>query len=210
VADAAVTLEAAAEEAPTRASAAEAPATGMTAAAEDDASSTHSAQDDASSTHSGESSDEEGSGKMSPQMKALASVWERQVEAAAQDSRANPFSQAFDGGAARPRKGDAEYGRARKGSLTEARAAAALAWVEEEIRKLVGVIVEHGAIDEHGRRTITFGELFGLYASISDTLVGILMRARKRRQLSFEADMLFQGVHDEVAITLLSEAMPLA
>ena len=143
------------------------------------------------------------------QAAALASVWERKAEVAASESRANPFSSAFErGAAARPRKGDADYGRARKGSLTEARAAAALAWVEEEIGKLVGVIEQHGTPDAAGRPTICFGPLFELYASISDTLVGILMRARKRGQVAFEADMLFQGVHDRVPITLLSAGAP--
>ena len=42
-----------------------------------------------------------------------------------------------------------------------------------------------------------------VYANISDTLVGILMRARKRRRVAFESDMLFQGVHDDVLISLL-------
>ena len=41
-----------------------------------------------------------------------------------------------------------------------------------------------------------------VYANISDTLVGILMRARKRRRVAFESDMLFQGVHDNVVISV--------
>ena len=45
--------------------------------------------------------------------------------------------------------------------------------------------------------------MFEVYANISDTLVGILMRARKRKKLHFESDMLFQGVHDSVVIRIL-------
>ena len=52
---------------------------------------------------------------------------------------------------------------------------------------------------------ITFGRLFDVYADISDTLVGILMRARKRGFLTFEGDMLFQGAHDKVLITVLAQ-----
>ena len=39
---------------------------------------------------------------------------------------------------------------------------------------------------------------------VSDTLVGILMRARKRKRVAFESDMLFQGVHDHVIIWVLA------
>ena len=38
--------------------------------------------------------------------------------------------------------------------------------------------------------------------TVSDTLVGILMRGRKRKNLGFESDMLFQGVHDNVVISV--------
>ena len=54
---------------------------------------------------------------------------------------------------------------------------------------------------------ITFGVLFDTYADISDTLVGILMRARKRKKVSYDGDgMLFQGVHDHVVIRLCPAA----
>ena len=70
--------------------------------------------------------------------------------------------------------------------------------METEIEKLIEVIKENG-----DGTTITFGVLFEVYANISDTLVGILMRARKRKRLHFESDMLFQGVHDSVVIRIL-------
>ena len=50
---------------------------------------------------------------------------------------------------------------------------------------------------------VTFGVIFDIYADISDSLVGILMRAKKRKRLAFEADMLFQGVHDSVVIRII-------
>jgi hypothetical protein len=45
--------------------------------------------------------------------------------------------------------------------------------------------------------------LFILYQDISDSLVGIMMRAKKRSRLRYEGDMLWQGVHDAVCITIL-------
>ena len=57
-----------------------------------------------------------------------------------------------------------------------------------------------------GQATITFGELFDMYADVSDTLVGILLRARRRKRLVFEGDMLFQGQSDKVVITVLATA----
>lgn len=37
---------------------------------------------------------------------------------------------------------------------------------------------------------------------ISDSLVGILMRAKKRKLLYYDGDMLFQGKDDKVIITV--------
>jgi hypothetical protein len=34
--------------------------------------------------------------------------------------------------------------------------------------------------------------------------VGILMRAKKRRRIVYDGDMLFQSVHDHVTITVLA------
>lgn len=59
--------------------------------------------------------------------------------------------------------------------------------------------------DEGGVTTVQFGPLFYRYADISDTLVGILMRAKKRNRLFYKGDMLFQSRHDHVKITVLSQ-----
>ena len=79
------------------------------------------------------------------------------------------------------------------------------AWVEQEIAKLVEVIEKESEAAAGAPPSITFGKLFDVYADISDTLVGILMRARKRGFLTFEGDMLFQGAHDKVLITVLKK-----
>ena len=62
---------------------------------------------------------------------------------------------------------------------------------------------EIGRSDTQGRTFTTFGELFIAYQDISDTLVGIMMRAKKRGRLDYEGDMLFQGLNDGVIITIL-------
>ena len=101
-------------------------------------------------------------------------------------------------------KGD-DYGKPKAGSKTEARAQAAKKWVDKEIDKLVEVITKLGAPDEerNGQITITFGPLFIAYQDISDTLVGILMRSKKRKRIFYEGDMLFQGQHNHVKISIL-------
>ena len=65
--------------------------------------------------------------------------------------------------------------------------------------------MEMGSYDaeEGGKKTVQFGPLFYKYADISDTLVGILMRAKKRKRLFYKGDMLFQNRHDDVKITVL-------
>jgi hypothetical protein len=41
------------------------------------------------------------------------------------------------------------------------------------------------------------------YDSVSDSLVGIMLRAKKRKLLEYQGDMLFQGINDDVVITVL-------
>lgn len=75
----------------------------------------------------------------------------------------------------------------------------------KEMAKLVEVIEENGIVGEHNCKSITFGELFVLYQDISDTLVGILMRAKKYKKLFYKGQMLFQGMHNAVVIQLLPQ-----
>uniref|UniRef100_A0A3Q3IMD4 Costars domain-containing protein n=1 Tax=Monopterus albus TaxID=43700 RepID=A0A3Q3IMD4_MONAL len=51
--------------------------------------------------------------------------------------------------------------------------------------------------------TVEFGKLFEHYVTISNKLVGILLRARKQRLVDFEGEMLWQGKDDQVVITLM-------
>uniref|UniRef100_A0AAY4E7V4 Costars domain-containing protein n=1 Tax=Denticeps clupeoides TaxID=299321 RepID=A0AAY4E7V4_9TELE len=54
-----------------------------------------------------------------------------------------------------------------------------------------------------GRPAVDFGTLFERYVTISDKLVGVLLRARKQGLVHFEGEMLWQGRDDHVVITLL-------
>ena len=142
-------------------------------------------------------------GKLTLLQQRAAELEERQRRAN-EEMKANPFSKNFDPNARKLKKGDTGYGKAVAGSETEARANKAQAWIEEEISKLIEVLKEFGVEDAPTKEVrMSFGELFMRYADISDTLVGILMRAKRRKRILFDSDMLFQGVHDHIVIRLM-------
>jgi hypothetical protein len=80
---------------------------------------------------------------------------------------------------------------------------AAKAWIEFEMNRLTDIIEEVGIEDEYGRPTVSFGQLLDIYESISDTLVGILIRAKKAGRVWYDGDVLFEVEHDNVVITLV-------
>jgi hypothetical protein len=129
-------------------------------------------------------------------------MWQNKVDNHQQKQAVNAFSGAFQG---KKEIDKDHYGKAPEGSKTEERAKAAQDWVEAEIEKLIKVMIEMGTYDpeEGGVSTVQFGPLFYKYADISDTLVGILMRAKKRKRIMYKGDMLFQNMHDHVKITVL-------
>uniref|UniRef100_A0A6S8A372 PH domain-containing protein n=1 Tax=Aplanochytrium stocchinoi TaxID=215587 RepID=A0A6S8A372_9STRA len=128
--------------------------------------------------------------------------WQKKLDERSEKQANNVFSDKYQGNKALT-TGDTRYGKAVEGSKTEERAAKAAEWVNKEVAKLLSVIQDLGAHDEEaGGITISFGALFIAYQDISDTLVGMLMRAKKRKQLHYPGQMLFQGMHDHVKITL--------
>lgn len=68
-----------------------------------------------------------------------------------------------------------------------------------ELREAIKRIGEPGKVV-----TVEFGKLFEHYVTISNKLVGILLRARKQGLVEFDGEMLWQGRDDHVVITLLS------
>jgi len=83
------------------------------------------------------------------------------------------------------------------------RIAAASAWIAREIDRLVDIIEEMGRKDSKGRKYVTFIELLGEYENISDTLVGILLRAKNTGRVQYAGEMLFEEEDARVKITVL-------
>ncbi|KAG8567219.1 hypothetical protein GDO81_013542 [Engystomops pustulosus] len=138
----------------------------------------------------------------------LRKEWQLRSEEHVERQRLNPFSDDFDHQHAmdvRLRKGDNGYGRPEEGSKTEQRGKRALQHIHKEIDEMCLIVRDMGMRGRDGKIRVTFGRLFERYVRISDKVVGILLRARKHGRLDFEGEMLWQGVHDNVIITLLEE-----
>ena len=118
----------------------------------------------------------------------------------------NPFSE-WEGASTRQklRPDDPEYAHPVSGSMTAMRGQASGQRISGEIQNLIRVIRNVGQkSNDDGLYRVTFGKLFEVYVTISNKLVGILLRARKQGQVQFEGEMLWQGKDDRVVITLLS------
>ena len=76
--------------------------------------------------------------------------------------------------------------------------------VEEEVGRLKVEIKRLGKLQSDGSYKVTFGTLFhdDQCANIFEALVGTLRAAKKRKVLTYEGELLLQGVHDNVEITL--------
>ena len=79
----------------------------------------------------------------------------------------------------------------------------------EQLDILLGVISSLGKPNKKsgGNMFMDFGTLFIVYQDISDTVVGMIQRGRKKKLLNFDGEMLFQGQHDNVKITLTDKGM---
>ncbi|KAL8186485.1 UNVERIFIED_CONTAM: hypothetical protein K2H54_072248 [Gekko kuhli] len=132
----------------------------------------------------------------------LARGWQSWSEDHVDYQRRNPFS------SNRPvtlcaRRGDASYGRPPEGSKTEQRGKDAHTHIGKEVEELCLVIRNVGMTGQDGHVKITFKQLFDRYVTISNKVVGVLLRARKHGLVDFEGEMLWQGKDDDVIITLL-------
>ncbi|CAG0888333.1 unnamed protein product [Cyprideis torosa] len=130
-------------------------------------------------------------------------LFAKKAEAHEKTQLANPFS-SWQGAGQRKTldRNDPEYGRPVLGSKTDRRGKAANTHVNREVVFLCDMIYEHGTQEPDGFAYITFGELFNLYIAISNKVVGVLLRARKKGWVDFPGEMLYQRRDDDVLIRL--------
>ncbi|KAH7675462.1 Costars domain-containing protein [Dioscorea alata] len=78
--------------------------------------------------------------------------------------------------------------------------------VEEEVGRLKEEIQRLGQLQSDGTYKVKFGVLFNddKCANIFEALVGTLRAAKKRKVVTYEGELLLQGVHDNVEITLFA------
>jgi len=74
----------------------------------------------------------------------------------------------------------------------------------EEVKKLIEEIKRLGDKQSDGTYTVTFGKIFDdeRVANIFEALVGTLRAAKKQKIINYQGEMLLQGVHNNVVITL--------
>ncbi|CAI5770067.1 Hypothetical predicted protein [Podarcis lilfordi] len=128
--------------------------------------------------------------------------WQSWSEVHADYQRRNPFS-SNKPVTRRTERGDPTYGRPPEGSKTEQRGKDAHTHIGKEVEELCLVISNVGERGQDGQVRITFKQLFDRYVTISNKVVGVLLRARKHGLVDFEGEMLWQGKDDDVVITLL-------
>ena len=79
--------------------------------------------------------------------------------------------------------------------------------VEHEVQLLVGEIKRLGSPNGDGQMVVKFGTLFAddKCANLFEALVGTLRAAKRKKIIAYEGQLLLQGVHDNVDITLLKD-----
>lgn len=139
-------------------------------------------------------------------VKGLKDNWQKWSSERQEYQKNNPFSHHTRPSGTVHQRGQDDYGRPLQGSLTEQRGKDAQTLISREVQELCDVIRSIGELKERDGAgkvvTVEFGKLFEHYVTISNKLVGILLRARKQRLVDFEGEMLWQGKDDHVVITL--------
>jgi len=77
--------------------------------------------------------------------------------------------------------------------------------VEEEVKLLAEEIRRLGTKQSDGTVNVTFGQLFhdDRCANLFEAIVGTLRAAKRKKIIKYDGELLLQGVHDKVIITLL-------
>ncbi|XP_052683003.1 costars family protein ABRACL-like [Crassostrea angulata] len=81
--------------------------------------------------------------------------------------------------------------------------------VQHEVELLIEEIKRLGSPDADGKVSVTFGTLFSddRCANIFEALVGTLRAAKRKKVVTYEGELLLQGVHDNVPIQLLKDSV---
>ncbi|XP_062507515.1 uncharacterized protein LOC134183941 isoform X2 [Corticium candelabrum] len=95
-----------------------------------------------------------------------------------------------------------------RGVNAMAKALAAAKWIDKEIRKLIAEIQSWGSLSTSGKYQVTFGILFEECSPVFEALSGTLKTAKKHGVVQFTGELLLQGVHDSVVVTLLKTSIP--
>ncbi|XP_067839906.1 actin-binding Rho-activating protein-like [Heptranchias perlo] len=132
----------------------------------------------------------------------LRQTWQKWADDHRESQRHNPFSGSH-AVTLRLHRGEEGYGHPKEGSKTEQRGKDAHTLVGKEVEELLYIIRKNGEAGTDGNICITFGKLFDAYVTISNKVVGILLRARKHGLVHFDGEMLWQGRDDSALITLL-------
>ncbi|XP_050993776.1 costars family protein ABRACL [Labeo rohita] len=79
--------------------------------------------------------------------------------------------------------------------------------VEHEVTLLVDEIRRLGSKNADGKTSVKFGVLFNddQCANLFEALVGTLKAAKRKKIITFEGELLLQGVHDNVDVILLQD-----
>lgn len=139
-------------------------------------------------------------------VRGLKENWQKWSQEHQEYQRNNPFSNTTRPSVVVPQRGQGDYGRPLQGSMTEQRGKDAHTHISREVQELCEVIRDIGEqrdSEVDGKVAVEFGKLFERYVTISNKLVGVLLRARKQGLVDFEGEMLWQGKDDHVVITLL-------
>jgi len=77
--------------------------------------------------------------------------------------------------------------------------------VDHEISLLKNEIKRLGKQNADGKYSVKYGVLFGATQNVFEAIVGTLKAAKKRKIITYDGELLLQGVHDNVEIVLLQE-----
>ena len=78
--------------------------------------------------------------------------------------------------------------------------------VDAEVASLSAEIKRLGQPGPEGKTSVKYGVLFRETGDVFEALMGTLRAAKKRGVVTFEGQLLLQGVHDDVDVVLMPEA----